>query len=59
MTVTVEVPAAAVLLAESVNTCVVLKDAVTPVGRPDAAKATVPVKPFTGVTLMVLVVLVP
>ena len=59
MTVTVEVPAAAVLLAESVNTCVVLKDAVTPVGRPVAVNATVPVYPLTGVIVMVLVPLVP
>jgi hypothetical protein len=37
----------------------VLNDAVTPVGRPDAVKATVPVKPFVGVTLTVLVPLAP
>jgi hypothetical protein len=34
-------------------------DAVTPVGIPDAVKATVPVKPFSGLTVMVLVPLVP
>jgi len=37
----------------------VLKEAVTPVGRPDAESATVPVNPFVGVTLMVLVPLAP
>ena len=30
-----------------------LNDAVTPVGKPDAAKATLPLKPFSGVTVMV------
>jgi hypothetical protein len=53
------VVAAAVLLAESVNTCVVLKEAVTPVGRPEAVSATVPVNPFVGVTVIVLVPLAP
>jgi hypothetical protein len=57
--VTVEVPAAAVLLAESVSTPLVLNDAVTPVGSPEAVKATVPVNPFAGVTVMVLTPLVP
>jgi len=32
----------------------VLNDAVTPFGRPDAAKLTFPVKPFWGATVMVL-----
>ena len=61
--VTVELPVAAVLLAESVNTLVValvvLKDGVTPAGNPDAVKATVPVNPFVGVTVMVLFPLPP
>jgi len=61
--VTVELPAAAVLLAENVNTLVValvvLKDGVTPAGNPDALKATVPVNPFVGVTVMVLFPLPP
>ena len=61
--VTVELPAAAVLLAENVNTLVValvvLKDGVTPAGNPDAVKATVPVNPFVGVTVMVLFPLPP
>lgn len=36
-----------------------LKDAVTPVGRPDAARVTVPVNPFCGAIVMVLVPLAP
>ncbi len=36
-----------------------LKDAVTPAGRPDAASVTVPLKPFCGLTVMVLVPVVP
>ena len=59
MIVTVEVPVAAVLLAVRVKELVVvaeigLKDAVTPLGKPDAAKLTLPVKPFRGATVMVL-----
>ena len=50
--VTVEVPVAAVLLTASVRTDEA-NDAVTPDGRPDAVKATVPVKPPTGVTVIV------
>ena len=62
--VTVTVPVVAVLLAVSVNMLVVvvgltLKDAITPLGSPDADKLTPPVKPFCGVTVMVLVPLVP
>jgi hypothetical protein len=62
--VTVTVPAAAVLLAVSVNVLVLvvllgLKDAVTPPGRPVAVKLTLPLKPFCGVTVMVLVPLAP
>jgi hypothetical protein len=59
VTVTVEVPAVAVLLADSASTPAELKEAVTPVGKPEALKATVPLKPFCGVTVMVLVPLVP
>jgi len=56
--VTVEVPVAAVLLAVSVKALVEvagfgLKEAVTPLGRPEADKLTFPVKPFWGATLMV------
>src|SRR5215472_310365 len=62
--VTVAVPVVAVPLAVSVNVLVLvvlpgLNDAVTPLGRPDAAKLTLPVKPFCGVTVMVLVPLDP
>jgi len=57
--VTVEVPVAAVLLAVSVKALVAvagfgLKEAVTPLGRPEADKLTLPVKPFWGATVMVL-----
>lgn len=60
----VAVPMAAVPFAVRVITLVPavllgLKEAVTPFGRPDAAKLTVPVKPFSGVTVIVLVPLVP
>jgi len=63
-TVTVTVPVAAVLLAVSVNVLVLvvlpgLNDAVTPLGRPDADKLTLPLKPFCGVTMMMLVPLAP
>ena len=59
MIVTVDVPVVAVLLAVSVRELVVvaeagLKDAVTPLGRPDAEKLTLPVKPFRGATVIVL-----
>jgi hypothetical protein len=62
--VTVTVPVVAVLLAVNVKVLVVvagfvLKDAVTPLGSPDADKVTLPVKPFCGVTVTVLVPAVP
>src|SRR4029077_4156693 len=62
--VTVDVPAAAVLLAASVNVLVLvvlmgLKDAVTPMGRPVADKLTLELKPFCGATVIVLVPLAP
>jgi len=62
--VTVDVPVAAVLLAASVKELVVvaepgLKVAVTPLGKPDADKLTVPLKPFKGAIVMVLEPLVP
>ena len=62
--VTVAVPAAAELLAASVNTLLpvvgfVPNSAVTPVGRPEAAKVTLPLNPFTGATVIVLVPLPP
>ena len=51
VTVTVTGPVAAMLLAASVNVLVVvvlpgLNDAVTPLGRPDADRVTLPLKPF-------------
>jgi hypothetical protein len=60
VTVTVVVPEVAPADAVSVNTLVVvvlvgLKDAVTPLGRPEAAKVTLPVKPSRGFTVIVLV----
>jgi len=63
-TVTVTVPVAAVLLAVRVSMLVLvmllgLKDAVTPLGKPDADKLTLPLKPPCGVTVMVLMALVP
>ena len=64
VTVTVTVPVAAVLLAVSVNVLVLavllgLNEAVTPLGRPDADKLTLLLKPFCGVTVIVLAPLVP
>jgi len=64
VTVTVTVPRVAVLLAVSVNVLVPvvllgLKDAVTPLGSPDADKLTLPLKPFCGVAVIVLVPLDP
>ena len=61
---TVTAPVAAVLLAVSVNVLALaagfgLNAAVTPLGRPDAAKLTLPLKPFCGVTVIVLVPLAP
>jgi hypothetical protein len=57
--VTVDIPVVAALLAISVKVLVdpvgfVPNDIVTPVGRPDAARVTLPVKPFWGATVMVL-----
>jgi hypothetical protein len=64
VTVTVTVPVAAVLPAASVNVLVLavllgLNEAVTPLGRPDADKLTLLLKPFCGVTVMVLALLAP
>jgi hypothetical protein len=62
--VIVDVPSVAVLLAVNVKTLVAVAGfvpnaAVTPVGMPDADKVTLPVKPFLGVIVMVLVPLDP
>ena len=57
-------PDAAVLLALKVTTLFVvagftLNEAVTPVGNPEAASVTLPENPFTGVTVIVLLPLLP
>jgi hypothetical protein len=62
--VTVTVPVVAVPPAVSVNVLVAvaglgLNEAVTPLGRPDADKLTLPLKPFCGVIVIVLVPLAP
>ena len=64
VTLTDTVPSAAALLAISVNVLVLLvvvglNEAVTPLGRPEADRLTLPLKPFCGVTVIVLVPLVP
>ena len=62
--VTVEFPAEAELLAANVTTLVpvaglVPNVAVTPLGKPDAARVTAPVKPPASITLIVSVALAP
>ena len=62
--VIVVVPVAAVALAVNVSTLVVvvvvgLKDAVTPLGRLEADRLTLPVNPFSRFTVIVLVPLEP
>lgn len=57
--VTLDAPAAAALVAVKVSVLVpdalaAPNAAVTPAGNPDAARVTVPLKPFCGATLMVL-----
>ena len=64
VTVTVAEPVAAVLLAVNVKVLVPvvlvgLKLGVTPDGNPDADRLTLPVKPLTGFTVMVLLPLLP
>jgi hypothetical protein len=64
VTVTVTVPGAATLLARRFNVLEPaagfgLNNAVTPLGRPETDKVTLPVKPFCGVTLIVLAALAP
>jgi hypothetical protein len=56
--VIVELPTVAVALAVSVRVPP-LNAAVTPPGRPEAAKVTVPLNPFTSVTVMVSVAVLP
>ena len=59
VTVTVTVPVAAVAEADRVSVLELLamglKDGLTPLGKPEAAKLTLPLKPFTGLTVMVAV----
>jgi hypothetical protein len=62
--VTVTLPVVAVLLAVSVNVLMLdvllgLSVAVIPLGRPEADRLTPPLKPFCGVTVIVLVPPVP
>lgn len=62
--VTGKVPTAAVPAAVRVRVLVVvvmlgLNDAVTPAGKPDADKLTLPLKPNCGVMVMVFVLIVP
>ena len=62
--VTVTLPVVAELLAVNVSMLVLvvllgLNDAITPLGRPEADRLTLPVKPFCRLTVMVLVPLVP
>lgn len=64
VTVTVTVPVVAVLLAVSVNVLVFvvlprLNEAVTPEGKPEADKVTLPLKPLSGFTVIVLAPLAP
>lgn len=60
LTVIVKVPVGALLPAVSVSVLALLvltglKDAVTPLGRPEADRLTAPLKPFKGVIVMTLV----
>ena len=64
VTVTVTVPVVAALLAVSVSALVLvvllgLNEAVTPLGRPEADRATLLLKPFRALTVMVLVAVAP
>ena len=59
VTVTVKVPVAAVPVADRVKRLLAVagfvpKLAVTPLGRPEAAKFTLPVNPFRGLIVMVV-----
>jgi hypothetical protein len=64
VTVTVTEPVAATAEAAKVKVLpdvalLGLKDAVTPAGRPDAARVTLPLKPFRGVIVIVVLTLAP
>jgi hypothetical protein len=59
VTVTVKVPVAAAPLADSVSRLVVLAGfvpnrALTPLGKPEAVKFTLPLNPFTGLIVIVV-----
>jgi hypothetical protein len=62
--VTENVPVVALVVAVSVTVLeavagLTLKEAVTPLGNPEADKLTLPLKPFRGVTAIVLIPLDP
>lgn len=62
--VTGNVPVVAMLFADRVKVLLPvvlagLKDAVTPLGRPEAVRLTLPVKPFCGATVTLLLPEVP
>jgi hypothetical protein len=64
VTVTVDAPVTADALAASVSVLAPvvlagLNDAVTPLGRPDAVRLTLPLKPLSGPTVIVLAPLLP
>ena len=64
VTVIVNVPTAAAALVVSVNVLALsvllgLNDAVTPLGRPEIDKLTVPVNPFSGVTVIAALAVAP
>ncbi len=64
VTLTVNVPVSAEGPAESVSVLDVavgsgMKEAVTPLGRPEAVRFTAALKPFNGLTVIVLVAPVP
>ena len=59
MTLTLNTPVAAPLVAENVTWLVLVAGlvpnvAVTPLGKPDAVKFTLPLNPFAGLTLTVV-----
>jgi len=64
VTLTVNVPVGAEGPADKVRVLVVavglgMKEAVTPLGKPEAVRFTLELKPFNGLTVMVLVAPVP
>jgi len=64
VTVSAKVPVAAEALADSVSVLLAavglgMNEAVTPLGKPEAVRFTLVLKPFTGLTEIVLVAPVP